>query len=148
MRVTLLRLASLARSLQNGGKHTSVIHHGRIFGFFGKSSFGGFYTSLFISGIPCKELKQKIKPSQQGFYNHHDGWDYQKTHGIRAVQDMKHHNRQQGKINTASNRLKPRWKAFNNPASILRNLNLVFSDMFFLSPIIHRQEKQRQWKHD
>lgn len=148
VRVTLLRLAGLARSLQNGGKHTSIVHHGRILRIFRKSSFGGFYASLLIRDIPCKELKQKIQSCQQGFDNHHDGRNDQKPDRIRSKYEMKQHNRQQREYEQRQQQAKPRWKAFNNSASILRNLNLVFFDMLFLPPIVHRQEKQRQWKHD
>lgn len=95
MRVTLLRLAGLARSLQNGGKHTSIVHQGRILRIFRKSSFRGFQASLLIRDIPCKELKQKIQSRQQGLDSHHDGRNDQKPDRIRSKYEMKQHNRQQ-----------------------------------------------------
>lgn len=95
VRFTLLRLAGLARNLQNGGKHTSIVHRGRILRIFRKSSFGGFYASLLIRDIPCKELKQKIQSRQQSLDNHHDGRNDQKPDRIRSKYEMKQHNRQQ-----------------------------------------------------
>lgn len=73
----------------------AVVDHGRILRIFRKSSFGGFYASLLIRDIPCKELKQKIQSRQQGLDNHHDGRNDQKPDRIRSKYEMKQHNRQQ-----------------------------------------------------